>query len=156
MKVLIVYYSRTGNTEKMAQAVAQGVEEEGVEAAVRKAEECDVDELASVEGLILGSPTYYGTMAAPIKKFIDESVKFHGQLVGKVGGAFTSAGGAGSGNETTVMAMVQGLLVHGMIVPGSHRGDHYGPIAVGEPDAAAEERCRKHGVRIAQLIKKLA
>ena len=156
MKILIVYYSRTGNTAQMAEAVAKGVEEEGVKAVVKPVGECDVDELADSHGVILGSPTYYGTMAAPIKQFIDESVKYHGQLVGKAGGAFTSCGGPGSGNETTVMAIVQSLLVHGMVVPGSHRGDHYGPIAVGEPDAAAQERCRKHGVRIAQLVKKLA
>lgn len=156
MKVLIVYYSRTGNTEKMAQAVARGVEEEGLEMVLKKVEECHVDELADADGIILGSPTYYGTLAAPLKQFIDESVKYSGKLIGKVGGAFTSAGGPGSGNETTVMSIVQGLLVHGMIVPGSHRGDHYGPISVGEPDAAAEERCRKHGARIAQLVKKLA
>lgn len=156
MTVLIVYYSRSGNTEKMARAVAEGVEAEGVKAVIKPVVQACVEELLEVDGLILGSPTYYGTLAAPLKQFIDESVKYHGKLVGKVGGAFTSSGGAGGGNETTLLSMLQALLIHGMIVQGTSSGDHYGPVAVGSPDKHALDRCRSLGSRVAKLVKALA
>jgi NAD(P)H dehydrogenase (quinone) len=60
LKVLIVYDSRTGNTEQMAFAVAKGIEKNGLEAVLRKVEEASVDELPKVQALILGSPVYYG------------------------------------------------------------------------------------------------
>ncbi len=63
-------------------------------------------------------------MAAEIKKFIDESVKFHGKLEGKVGGAFSSSAQIGGGNETTIMDILKTLLIHGMIIQGSSKGDH--------------------------------
>lgn len=52
----------------------------------------------------------------------------HGKLVGKVGGVFTSSGMIGGGNETTIMSILQGLLIHGMIVQGVQEGNHYGPV----------------------------
>ncbi|MCK4437702.1 NAD(P)H-dependent oxidoreductase, partial [Candidatus Bathyarchaeota archaeon] len=107
MKILVVFDSRTGNTEKMAHAVAEGVRGAGVEPVVRKVDEANVDELLGVQGLILGSPVYYGLPTAKIKAFIDESVKFHGKLEGMVGGAFCSAGGTHTGSETTIMALLE-------------------------------------------------
>lgn len=107
------------------------------------------------DGVIIGSPTYYGTMAAEIKQFIDESVKHHGALVGKVGAAFSSAGGPGGGAETTVLDILKALLIHGMIVQGDSRGDHYGPTAVGRPDERAAKECRRCGQKVAQLVKRL-
>ncbi len=92
MKILIVYDSRSGNTEAMAYAVAEGVESEGVDVEVKRVDEASVDELPEVDGLILGSPVYYGLPSAKINEFIDESIKYHGKLDGKVGGAFASAG----------------------------------------------------------------
>ena len=92
-KVLIMYYSRSGHTAKMADIIAEGVRASGAEAVVKAVKNTKVDELLKVDGVIIGSPTYYGSMAAEIKKFIDDSVKHHGKLVGKVGGAFTSSGG---------------------------------------------------------------
>jgi len=155
MAILVVYYSRSGNTEKMARAVGEGVQAEGVTAIVKPVSETRVEELLEVEGLILGSPTYYGTLAAPIKQFIDESVKYHGKLVGKVGGAFTSSGGAGGGNETTLLSMLQALLIHGMIIQGTSSGDHYGPVSVESPDDKALDRCKALGSRVATLAKAL-
>ena len=84
-KVLIVYYSRSGNTEAMAKLVAEGVELEGVEVECKKVADTSVDDLLAADGIILGSPTYYGTMAAEIKKLLDDSVRYHGKLDGKVG-----------------------------------------------------------------------
>jgi NAD(P)H dehydrogenase (quinone) len=94
-------------------------------------------------------------MAAEIKRFIDESVKHHGALVGKVCAAFSSAGGPGGGAETTVLDILKALLIHGMIVQGDSRGDHYGPTAVGRPDERAAKECRRCGQRVAQLVKRL-
>ncbi len=157
LKALIIYYSQSGNTEKMAHFVEGGVTKEGgVEVEVKHVESVDLEELLAADALVIGSPTFYGTMAWPIKKLIDESVKFHGKLVGKVGGAFTSSGGRAGGNETTILDILNALLVHGMIVQGDSSGDHYGPVAVGSPDAQAENGCRKLGERVARLVKKLA
>jgi NAD(P)H dehydrogenase (quinone) len=78
MKVLIVYDSRSGNTEKMADAVSEGVSEEGVDVEVKRVEDASVDELPGIDGLILGSPVYYGLPTAKMKGFIDDSVKYHG------------------------------------------------------------------------------
>jgi len=94
-KVLVVYYSRSGNTEAMAKLVAEGVESEGVEVECKKVEDTTIDDLLTVDGIVIGSPTYYGTMAAEIKKLLDDSVKYHGKLDGKVGAAFSSSGAMG-------------------------------------------------------------
>jgi len=155
MKVLIVYDSRTGNTEKMAHAVEEGVKRAGAEAALKKVDEASVDELLSVQGLILGSPVYYGLPSGKIKAFVDESVKYHGKLEGIAGGAFCSAGGTHTGSETTIMALNEALLVHGMVIQGSSAGNHYGATSVGSPNEAALEACRKLGERVAKLAMKL-
>jgi len=155
MKVLIVYDSRTGNTEKMAHAVEEGVKAEGVEVGLKRVDEASVDELPDVDGLILGSPVYYGLPSGKIKEFIDASVKYHGKLDGKVGGAFASSGGTHTGGETTIIALTEALLIHGMVVQGTSGRNHYGPVSVGAPDDADRETCRKLGQRVAGLVKKL-
>ncbi len=152
-RVLIAYYSRSGNTEKMAEEVARGARGvEGVEVEVRRIEELSPDDLLKYDGIAIGSPVYYGTMAAEVKLLIDRSVKHHGKLAGKVGGAFASSGGPGGGNETTVLDVVKALMIHGMIVQGDHEGDHYGPIAVGAPDERSREECFRFGKRLAALV----
>ncbi|MGC8804637.1 MAG: flavodoxin family protein, partial [Candidatus Ratteibacteria bacterium] len=97
-KIFIVYYSRTGNTEKMAQEIQKGVLEENVEAVVKKVEETEPEELLNYDGIIAGSPTYFGGPAWEIKKLFDQSVKFYGKMIGKVGGAFTSSVNIAGGN----------------------------------------------------------
>lgn len=155
--ILITYYSRTGNTEKMAAHVARGVKEvKGVQCTVKPVEELKAEELTKHDGIIMGSPVYYGTMAAELKKLIDESVTHHGELAGKVGAAFASSGGPHSGNETTVMDILKVMLVHGMIIQGNHEGDHYGAIAVGAPDERSQEECATLGRRTAELVLRLA
>jgi len=154
MKVLIVYDSRSGNTEKMAHAVSEGVSEEGLDVEVKRVEEASVDELPGVDGLILGSPVYYGLPTAKIKAFIDDSVKYHGKLDGKVGGAFASSGGTHTGAETTVMALNEALFIHGMVIQGTSGSNHYGAASVGAPDDKDIENCRKLGSRVANLVKK--
>ena len=154
-RVLVTYYSRSGNTEKMAEKIASVVKKEGLEADLKKVEGVNASELLKYDGIIIGSPTYYGTMAWQVKKLLDESVTYHGQLKGKVGGAFSSAANVGGGNETTITDMLNAMIVHGMIVQGEPQGDHYGPVAIGAPDERAFKCCERLGKNIVALIKKL-
>jgi len=154
-KVLICYYSRSGNTKKMAHLIGRGVTAEDVEVDVRDVKDVKVDDLRKYDGIVLGSPTYYGGPAAPIKDLLDKSIKHHGKLQDMVGGAFSSSANIGGGNETTVLALLQGLLIHGMIICGDSQGDHYGPVAIEVPDARSEKNCIRYGKRIAKLTKQL-
>ena len=154
-KVLICYYSRTGNTEKMAEKIAGVLEKEGLKVNTKKVEDTDVEELLDYECLIFGSPTYYGSMAWPLKKLLDESVKFHRKLQGKVGGAFSSAANIGGGNETTILDIINALLIHGMVIQGEPIGDHYGPVSIGPPDQRAMKSCERYAQNIATLVKRL-
>jgi len=155
MKILIVYDSRSGNTEKMAHAVAEGVREEEINVVIRKVDDASVDELPDADGVILGSPVYYGLPTGKIKAFVDTSVKYHGKLDGKVGGAFASSGGIHTGAETTIIALHEALLIHGMIVQGTSGANHYGAASVGAPDDNDRENCKKLGKRVASLVKRL-
>ncbi|MBM3237104.1 flavodoxin family protein [Candidatus Poribacteria bacterium] len=153
-KVLVVYYSRTGNTEVMAKSIAEAIAEEGLDVECKKVVDANPDELLNVDGLVVGSPTYYGTMAAEIKKFLDDSVKHHGKLDGKVGAAFASA--AVTGQETTVISILEALLIHGMIIQGDPRGHHYGATSLGKPLEQDVQRCKRFGQRFARLVKRVA
>jgi len=155
--VLVVYDSKTGNTEKAARLVAEGVEEvEGVKCILKKVDDVSMDDLSNSDGIIIGSPTYYGLMSAKIKKLLDDSVEIHGKLEGKVGAAFTSSGGTASGAETTILSILKALLIHGMIIQGNPHNQHYGLAVVGAPDAKEADLCRKIGARIAKLVSRIA
>jgi NAD(P)H dehydrogenase (quinone) len=154
--VIIVYDSRTGSTEKMALAVAEGAKQvKGVKVIVKKTDQTSLEDLLKADGIIMGTPTYYGQMSAKLKALIDESVKIHGKLEGKVGAAFTSSGGTASGAETTLLSIVQTMLVHGMIVQGRASDKHYGAAAVGSPSEKELESCKALGRKVADLITKL-
>jgi len=154
-RILIVYYSRSGNTKKMAYLIQQGVMEEGVEVDTKNVKEVKVDDLPKYDGIVIGSPTYYGGMASQVKDLLDKSIKYHGKLQDKVGGAFSSSANIGGGNETTVLDILQALLIHGMVVCGDSSGDHYGPVAIEKPDKRSEKICIRYGKRVARLTKKL-
>ena len=155
-KLAVIFFSKTGNTEAMAHIIAEGAKEEGgVEVHVSKVEDFSLDQVVEFDGFILGSPTYYGSMAWEMKKFLDKTVKFHRQLNGKVGGAFTSAANIGGGNETTITGILNALLIHGMIVQGDPDGDHFGPVSIGAPDDRVHGQCRMLGKRVVTLIKTL-
>jgi NAD(P)H dehydrogenase (quinone) len=155
-KILIVYDSKSGNTETMALAVAKGAEQAGdLEVTVKRAEETKNSDLLAADGIIMGSPTYFGQMSAKLKALIDESVKVHEQLTGKVGGAFTSSGGTASGAETTLLSIVQAMLIHGMIVQGRADDKHYGVAVAGAPKKRDLAECEKLGKRVAALVLKL-
>jgi len=94
-------------------------------------------------------------MAGLIKELVDDLVSRHGALNGKVGGAFSSAANIGGGNETTIMGIIEAMLIAGMIVQGDPQGDHYGPVSIGKPDDRVRQQCGRRGQRIAELTKKL-
>ncbi|MHC4480909.1 MAG: flavodoxin family protein [Planctomycetota bacterium] len=154
-KVLVIYHSETGHTAHMAQMAAEGAGEAGAEVTLKPVEQTQAEELIGYDGIIPGSPTYYGLMSAPLKQLFDDSVRYHNQLSGKVGGAFTSSGQIGGGNETTILSILEAMLIHGMIVQGTSQGDHYGPVAIGVPDQRAEEQARELGRRVAELADRL-
>ncbi len=154
-KAIVIYYSKGGNTEKMAKIIADSMNAEGLPTDCKGVDKVKAESLLDYDAIVLGSPTYYGHMAAPIKQLLDDTVSFHGKLDGKVGGAFSSAANIGGGNETTIMGMIEALLIAGLIVQGDPQGDHYGPVAIGKPDDRVEKQCQRRGRRIAQLTKKL-
>jgi NAD(P)H dehydrogenase (quinone) len=139
-KILIIYYSRYGNTQKMANYIARGVESvAGAEAVIRTVPEistvCEavadsipntgapyatLDDLKQCDGLALGSPTHFGNMSAALKYFIDNSseVWFSGALSGKPASVFTSTGSMHGGQESTLLSMMLPLLHHGMVLLG--------------------------------------
>ncbi|MCK4255433.1 flavodoxin family protein, partial [candidate division WOR-3 bacterium] len=105
------------------------------------------------DGIIVGTPVYYGSMASELKKLFDDSVKLHGKLEGKIGGAFSTSVNIGGGNETAIMDILKCMLIHGMVIQGVAKGDHYGPVAIGAPGERSSEQCIKYGQRIARLVK---
>jgi NAD(P)H dehydrogenase (quinone) len=156
-KILVVYDSKSGNTETMALAVAKGAEQAGdLEVTVKKAEETKNSDLLAADGIIMGSPTYFGQMSAKLKAVIDESIKVHKDLTGKVGGAFTSSGGTASGGETTLLSIVQAMLIHGMIVQGRAGDKHYGVAVTGASNKEDLAECEELGKRVATLVLRLS
>ena len=155
-KILVCYFTRSKHTEHMAEVIAAGAG--GVSGAtvdLRPVGKVEFGDLTDYDGIVMGSPTYYGTMAAQVKQLLDESVRIHGQLAGKVGGAFSSSANVGGGNETTVLDILKAMIIHGMIVPGSAAGDHYGPVAIGDIDDRSRAECDKWGKLIAELTVKM-
>jgi len=154
-KGIVIYYSKSGNTKKMAEIIAKSMNEAELPTECKSVADVEADDLLDYDAIVLGSPTYYGQMAAPIKKLIDETVGFHGKLDGKVAAAFSSSGNIGGGNETTIMGMLEGMLIAGCVVQGDPRGDHYGPVSIGKPDERVQRQCQRRGKRIAELTRKL-
>lgn len=140
----------------MAFAVAKGAKEAGmVDVMLKKVDKTTNKDLLKADGIIVGSPTYYGQMSNKLKTLFDESVEIHGKLEGKVGAAFTSSGGVATGAETTILSIIQAMLIHGMVIQGRAQGGHYGAAAVGEPKGREEEKCSELGRMVAKLVSKL-
>ena len=155
-KILVIYDSKTGNTETMALAVAKGAEIAGdLEVTVKKAEDAKIDDLLAADGIIMGSPVYFGQMSHKLKALIDESIKVHEKLSGKVGAAFASSGGTASGGETTLLSILEAMLIHGMIVQGRADDKHYGVAVMGAPKKRDLAECEELGRRVATLVLKL-
>ncbi len=154
-KGIVIYYSRSGNTQQMAKLISEEMNAAGLSTDCKEVSTVTPEEILSYDAIVLGSPTYYGHMAAQIKQLIDDTVKFHGRLEGKVAGAFASSANVGGGNETTIMGLIEAMLIHGMIVPGDSKGDHYGPVSIGKPDDRAIQQCQRKGRKIAELTLKI-
>ncbi len=159
MQILVMYSSRTGHTKQLAEAIAKGVEEAEAGACVLKtARDVTREDFASADGIIAGSPVYFGGMAAELKEVFDVFVGLRKKMGDKVGAAFATAGDASGGKETTMMSIIQAMLIYGMIIVGDplDATGHYGVSCVGAPDAEALANGAKLGKRVALLVKRLA
>ena len=193
--ILVLYYSRKGATAEMAQLIARGIEEvPGAQARLRtvppvstvcEATADDIpsegppyvshDDLRECSGLVLGSPTRFGNMAAPLKYFIDSTSDFwlSGVLAGKPAGVFTSTSSLHGGQESTLLSMSLPLLHHGMLITGipyseidlmhtTTGGTPYGASHVAGADSkrelSDEEKriCKALGKRLAEAAVKLS
>ena len=187
--ILVLYYSRHGHVKMLAEQIALGVESAGLEARLRTVPPistvceataqdipaegdiyCSEDDLAQCAGLLLGSPTRFGNMAAPLKYFIDGTAGLwmNGSLVDKPAGVFTSTSSLHGGQESTLLSMMLPLLHQGMVCAGvpyaepalsnsTTGGTPYGASHV-EAQSLSEDEikiCRAQGKRIAQLSTKL-
>lgn len=196
VEILVLYYSRHGSVAAMARQVARGIESvPGASARLRTVPPvvadtsrpplpevpddgppyASHDDLTQCGALILGSPTRFGSIAAPLKHFFDgtSSLWLSGALAGKPAAAFTSTGTLHGGQESTLLAMLLPLLHHGMLVTGipytepelastPAGGTPYGASHVAgmgptpRPLARDEESlCRALGQRVADLTLKL-
>ncbi|MEM7209135.1 MAG: NAD(P)H:quinone oxidoreductase [Pseudomonadota bacterium] len=193
-KILILYYSRDGAVAEMARLVARGVDSvDDCEALLRTVPvvtpNCEavadtipksgspyvsLDELSECDGMILGSPGYFGNMASPLKYFLETttSVWLSGKLSGKPAGVFTSTGTQHGGQESTLLSMMIPLLHHGMVISGlpysnpelnatTSGGTPYGASHVagidGKAQISGDEKvlCQRLGERVAMLATKL-
>ncbi len=194
-EILVLYYSRNGTTEALAREVVAGVEStSGCVARLRTVPPVSADtdatlpsvpdagppyasndDLRECDGLVLGCPTHFGNMAAPMKYFWDGTTElwFAGALVGKPAGLFTSTGSLHGGQETTLLTMAIPLLHHGMLIAGlpysvpelgttRTGGTPYGATHVSfnrENDSLSEDEITLAGAlgaRVAGVAKKLA
>ncbi len=158
MQILVLYYSKSGNTRQLAEAIAHGVDSVGGARAVLKTtSEVTRDDFLSSSGVIAGSPVYFGVMAADLKRVIDEFVTLRKKMEGKVGAAFATSGDPTGGKETTMFSIIQALMIYGMIIVGDPMSatGHYGTACVGAPDDMARENGAKLGARVAETALKL-
>ena len=158
MQVLVLYFSKGGNTKKLAQQIAKGVERvEGVTVVLKHTREVTKDDFLDSSGVIAGSPVYFGVMAADLKRVFDEFVGTRKRMEDKVGAAFATSGDPSGGKETTIMSIIQALLIYGMVIVGDPMSatGHYGVSCVGAPDKRTEQIAIKLGQRVAELAKKL-
>ena len=139
VRVLVAYHSLTGNTEKMAAGVVEGVKRRpGVAVTLKKVDDVTKQDLESADGIILGCPTYYGTLPGKMKVVIDDwSWQMKVDFTDKVGGAFSTGGGQVGGKEFVVVSLVMFMLNNRMVVAGPLcRNDKTGSVW-GEVGAAA-------------------
>ena len=159
MQILILYFSKGGNTKKLAERIGEGVEEvEGVTALLKHTRDVTKGDFLESGGIIAGSPVYFGGMAAELKKIFDDFVGVRKKMEGKVGAAFATSGDASGGKETTMMSIIQALLIYGMVIVGDPMSatGHYGVACAGAPDQKSSENAAKLGKRVAEVAKKMS
>ncbi len=149
-KVLILYYTGSGNTKKMAKTIAEAMKSSTMNVTIEDTGKFDISSLPNFNSIVLGSPTYFSNVAWQVKKVIDESIVHYdgGKLKGKVAGIFTSAGTSSNGKDCLKMLDVALGYHHGMkVVQGIIRVD-------GEGDKEVEKRCQEYGKRLIKEIEK--
>ena len=159
MHVLVTYHSRTGNTKKLAEEIAEGVRQvSGVDALVKPVAETQLDDLFEADAVIAGSPSYYGTMASELKELFDRIFNDRPKMTDKVGAAFATAGHPTGGCETTMVSILEAMLVCGMVVCSDppQAGGHYGVGSVGAPSEREARWAHMLGERVAKLVAKLS
>jgi NAD(P)H dehydrogenase (quinone) len=179
IKVLIVYATDYGSTEKAAQTVAEGVMTiDSSEATIKKADDVTADDVKGADALVLGSPVHMGSPDWRVKKFIDtvcSGLWMENKVIGKVGAVFTTGSGygnSGGGAELCQLALMSNLAELGMVMvglpkstPGYEQGGlQWGPHARAhhedlKPGALTDERLqpmRHHGMHIARITQRLA
>ena len=168
MKVLVVVASDTGRTQRMAEAVAEGAREEGAEVTLRQADDVHERHLEEADAVLLGSGVHMAGIESSMRSLFERSAPLwmQGKLVGKVGGAFVSAGHGGLGGaELALISLWAFLAEQGLLmVPMTSRmegyeegGCHWGPLARtaphgGEPGPTAKHlaAARAHGAHVAR------
>src|SRR5215471_13279406 len=158
--VLIAYHSASGNTEKMAQGVAEGAKSvSGTKVMLKKVGEVATDDLLSADAVIVGSPVYFGNMSGEVKTFFDNwSLKFDlfrdRKMRNKVGGAFATGAAISSGKEITLLSIFAAMFINQMIVVSG--GGGFGASATTGPDSPGIDdkemaEARELGKRIAEV-----
>ena len=170
VRVLVVYHSLSGNTERMANGVADGVKRvPGAVAIVKKIGEVKKQDLEAADGIVLGSPAYFANIAGKMKLAIDDwNWKLKVDFTDKVGGAFATGGGQTGGKEHVVISLLLFMLNNRMIVAGPLYEDEEGDDIWGELGASAMtgpldpgvgphelDAARRLGERVAQIAKKM-
>lgn len=163
MKIAVIYYSESGNTQKVAGWVAAGAQSVADTQVrlfnLKDGDEPDKDYVESCQAVIFGTPTYYANMCWQIKKWFDTKHQYN--LAGKIGSAFSTENSpTGGGGELAIMTLVNHMLVKGMLVYSSGAGCgrpfiHIGPTVVREALDSREALCRLFGERIAQKAHEL-
>ncbi|MFC1975290.1 flavodoxin family protein [Chloroflexota bacterium] len=160
-KVLVLYYSKTGRTQAMAELVAEGATTvEGIEVRLKSIDEATVDDLFWCDGIALGAPTHLGSVPWKMKKWWDDITDPAWQAVdGKFGCAFSSEGGLGGGAELACMGLLTILMNYGLLVFGVTdyvaplRTLHYGAALPGRPKEQSEiDICKRLGLRLAEWV----
>lgn len=123
-KILIVYHSQTGHTEKMALAVAEGVKDvEGAEVILKKASEATAEDLLAADGIVIGSPENFGYMAGMVKDFFDRTFyQVHDKVFRKPFAVFISAGNDGTGALAAIERIALGYKFKTVFPPVISRG----------------------------------
>ncbi len=154
VKILVTYYSKMGHTEELAKSVVDGIKDGGGIAVLKKVSEIDAEELPDYDGIVIGSPVYFGNMASEVKRLIDDSISVRRKLEGKVGATFVTSRHRTGGKETTMLSILGAMLIHGMVVVGDpiEVGGHYG--AAGSDEQAKKEAFGL-GKRVTELAEKL-
>jgi len=147
VEVLILYYSRSGRTEELAKAVAEGVEHRGGSAKMKRVDYATVDDFNSCDAIAFGSPNYFSYMAGLMKTFFDNALSIREKVSGKPAAAFSSGGGSSDAALISLEKMITSFRLEKAID---------GVVSQGEPSEKDLEACKRLGETLTQQAKKRA